>query len=80
MTPAVAGLRRMPRRTIDNRIPANTNHVGPVEPGDIDLFADMPQPSALVQPGIAVVMDGMAIMPAGFRHQDWFSVAAPGRH
>jgi len=80
MAPAVAGLWSMPGRTIDNRVPAYANDIGPVEPGDVDLLADMPQSGAFVQPGITAVMDGVTIMPAGFRHHDRLAVAAPGRH
>lgn len=80
MAPAVPRIWCVPRRAIDDRVPAYSDNVGSVKPGDTDLLDDMPQPGALVQPGITTVMDGVPIMPTGFRHHDWLAIASPGRH
>jgi hypothetical protein len=69
----------MPGRTIDDRVPAYSNDFGPVEPGDLDLLGEMPQPCTFVQPGIATVMDGVTIMPTSFRYHHRLAVAAPSR-
>jgi len=54
----------MPRRAVDDGIPAHPGYDSTMEHRDIDLLQHVPEPAALVEARISAVVDGMSVVPA----------------
>ncbi len=70
MRPAMPGSRTVPGRTIDQRVPAETDDLGAAGLGDGDLVEDVAQPVALGPAGVLAMVGGMTVVPARLGHQD----------
>jgi len=69
----------MPRRAVDDGIPAHPGYDSTMEHRDIDLLQHVPEPAALVEAGISAVVDRMSVVPTCLRYHDRLAVTFPCR-
>ncbi len=65
----------MPRRAIDDRVPAHTLDDRTVETRNLHLIEHVTEPVSLVKSGMPSMIDRMAVVPARLRHHYGLAVA-----